>query len=389
MITKFLVTLIFLIANWTVYAKNKEYYTYNELVIKKSKIYKKFSIKDKSFTGILANFHDNGVLQVKLKIKNGVFVPNKYECYDQFGNIRLKIDKLFINLNKYRTGENKVLQNLMECTYIDYIIGSKKISDEVDGNVTFYFENNTIQTQKIFLNRKLFQIKEFYKNWNLKSLSNYNNEGCIKKQYYKNKILIKKIIPDLKKYSHCNDYFYDVSTNRAPFDRGTVEVYDKNGTINKIVIWRNYKKYKAFNYKNGKKVQIYPNKTKNKQIKTNNKENIIKNIKKSIKQKETEIKITNEEINKISNHIQKYFSINSDIPLGNGIIVALKLSISADGTVKNVEIQDMSRYQKDINFKSVANAAKKAVFDSSPLPLPKGKEKLFTNIILNFNSSYF
>ena len=35
-----------------------------------------------------------------------------------------------------------------------------------------------------------------------------------------------------------------------------------------------------------------------------------------------------------------------------------------------------------------ADAARRAVLDSSPLPLPKGKEKKFQNILMDFNTSF-
>jgi len=43
---------------------------------------------------------------------------------------------------------------------------------------------------------------------------------------------------------------------------------------------------------------------------------------------------------------------------------------------------------KDKFYRAVADAARRAVLDSSPLPLPKGKEKLFRNIEFNFDTSF-
>ena len=39
-------------------------------------------------------------------------------------------------------------------------------------------------------------------------------------------------------------------------------------------------------------------------------------------------------------------------------------------------------YEKDKFYRAAADAARRAVLDSSPLPLPKGKEKKFQNFIL-------
>ena len=196
---------------------------------------------------------------------------------------------------------------------------------------------------------------------------------------------------------------YVLDTNRAPCNRGTEEVYDKNGKINKIVIWRDFKKFKTYLYKNGKKTQIFPKKTKEiqkdkvvkEQIDKVSKEDILKKIKKLTKDinsqvKEKKIRITSEEITIIRNHVQKYFNLPYSIysSIGDHSIIILKVSTSRDGKVNNVEIYDKSLYQKDNNFKSVADSAKKAVFDSSPLPLSKGKEKLFRSLIFDFSPSF-
>ena len=37
---------------------------------------------------------------------------------------------------------------------------------------------------------------------------------------------------------------------------------------------------------------------------------------------------------------------------------------------------------------AAADAARRAVLDSSPLPLPKGKENKFQNFIFDFNTSF-
>ena len=44
--------------------------------------------------------------------------------------------------------------------------------------------------------------------------------------------------------------------------------------------------------------------------------------------------------------------------------------------------------EKDKFYRAAADAARRAVLASSPLPLPKGKEKKFKNFIFDFNTSF-
>ena len=102
---------------------------------------------------------------------------------------------------------------------------------------------------------------------------------------------------------------------------------------------------------------------------------------------QTEIKLSQTELNKIQNHVQKFWKISYGATEVKGIIT-LKISTNTDGTVKNVSIYDETLYQKDKFFRATADAARRAVLDSSPLPLPKGKEKKFQNILMDFNTSF-
>ena len=70
------------------------------------------------------------------------------------------------------------------------------------------------------------------------------------------------------------------------------------------------------------------------------------------------------------------------------IIIPLKISANTDGTIKSARIVDRSSYEKNKFYRAAADAARRAVLDSSPLPLPKGKEKKFQNFIFDFNTSF-
>lgn len=102
---------------------------------------------------------------------------------------------------------------------------------------------------------------------------------------------------------------------------------------------------------------------------------------------QTEIKLSQTDINRIQMHVKKYFNLSysaSEVK----IIIPLKISANTDGTIKSARILDISSYQKDKFYRAAADAARRAVLDSSPLPLPKGKEKKFQNFIFDFNTSF-
>ena len=101
---------------------------------------------------------------------------------------------------------------------------------------------------------------------------------------------------------------------------------------------------------------------------------------------QTDINLSQTDINKIENHVRKFFNVSyaaSELRM----VITLKISANLDGTVKRVQIIDESLYAKNKFYRATADAARRAVLDSSPLPLPKGKEKLFENIEFDFNPS--
>ena len=102
---------------------------------------------------------------------------------------------------------------------------------------------------------------------------------------------------------------------------------------------------------------------------------------------QTEIKLSQTDINRIQMHVTKYFNLSYSATEVK-IIIPLKISANTDGTIKSARILDRSSYKKDKFYRAAADAARRAVLDSSPLPLPKGKEKKFQNFIFDFNTSF-
>ena len=131
---------------------------------------------------------------------------------------------------------------------------------------------------------------------------------------------------------------------------------------------------------NVKKDKKNSNKDVLKKIKT-----IVGNSRRQVQQ--TEIKLSQTDINRIQMHVTKYFNL-SYAATEVKIIIPLKISANTDGTIKSARILDKSSYEKDKFYRAAADAARRAVLDSSPLPLPKGKEKKFQNFIFDFNTSF-
>ncbi len=129
-----------------------------------------------------------------------------------------------------------------------------------------------------------------------------------------------------------------------------------------------------------------------KEKKKNNNTEILKKIKKiagnSNRQvQQTDIKLSITDINKIQNHVKKFWNVSyaaSEVKM----VITLKISTSDDGSIKSVKIYDKNLYQKDKFYRATADTARRAVLDSSPLPLPKGKEKKFKNFLFEFDTSF-
>ena len=131
---------------------------------------------------------------------------------------------------------------------------------------------------------------------------------------------------------------------------------------------------------------------KNKKDRKNSNKDVLDKIKKiagnSNRQvQETEINLSQTDINRIQMHVTKYFNLSYSATEVK-IIIPLKISANSDGTIKSARIIDKSSYEKDKFYRAAADAARRAVLDSSPLPLPKGKEKKFQNFIFDFNTSF-
>ena len=68
--------------------------------------------------------------------------------------------------------------------------------------------------------------------------------------------------------------------------------------------------------------------------------------------------------------------------------VDIKVKLGKDGSVQQAEIADRARYSADVLYRAAANAARRAVIDCQPLPLPPEKYQLWKEFIFGFDPKF-
>lgn len=68
--------------------------------------------------------------------------------------------------------------------------------------------------------------------------------------------------------------------------------------------------------------------------------------------------------------------------------VDIKVQLEKDGSVKQAEIEDRARYGSDVLYRAAANAARRAVLDCDPLPLPPEKYQQWKEFIFGFDPKF-
>ena len=112
-----------------------------------------------------------------------------------------------------------------------------------------------------------------------------------------------------------------------------------------------------------------------------------KNIKNELTEQPSNMSLTTNEITTLKNHISKCWKP----PIGAAEVkekIRIKIKSNSDGSVVNVEIMDSSLYGSDSKYGAVADSARHAVRDCSPLPLPENKYELWKTFIFNFDTSF-
>ena len=101
----------------------------------------------------------------------------------------------------------------------------------------------------------------------------------------------------------------------------------------------------------------------------------------------TSQKISSETIEKIRKHIMKcwYISIGFDELKGN---VILKIALRKDMSVFSVGVVDKKKYVNNTLYKAVAESARRAVLDCSPLPLDNSYYETLKEFEMEFNPRF-
>ena len=132
-------------------------------------------------------------------------------------------------------------------------------------------------------------------------------------------------------------------------------------------------------------------KNKKKNLKNKNKEvldklrQIVGNSNKQVV--ETDIKLSQTENDKIANYIGKCWSTFYGFTEVK-IPIPLMISANIDGTINSVQIIKNSLYIKNVKYRAVADSARRAVLECSPLPIPKNKAEIFKKFHFDFSTSF-
>jgi hypothetical protein len=87
----------------------------------------------------------------------------------------------------------------------------------------------------------------------------------------------------------------------------------------------------------------------------------------------------------IRRQIYPHWSILGGMVEAENLIVDLRLQISEDGTVTDIQILDKARFQRDPLYRVAAESAQRAVRLASPLKIPPHRAELFRSLRLRFN----
>lgn len=91
------------------------------------------------------------------------------------------------------------------------------------------------------------------------------------------------------------------------------------------------------------------------------------------------------DIDRLRLHISKYWTPPVGAKGASQLKVDIFVKLERDGTVTRAEIVDKSRFNRDKLFSVAARAARSAILEASPLPLPAEKYELWKEFIFGFD----
>lgn len=95
-------------------------------------------------------------------------------------------------------------------------------------------------------------------------------------------------------------------------------------------------------------------------------------------------KATMSEVDAIRAQIERAWIINPGVKDLEGMVINLRVRINPDGTVIEAEILDRMKAATDPFFRSMAESARRAAFNASPLKYPQSKYETFKVMELSF-----
>ncbi|MBI3706485.1 MAG: TonB C-terminal domain-containing protein [Proteobacteria bacterium] len=91
------------------------------------------------------------------------------------------------------------------------------------------------------------------------------------------------------------------------------------------------------------------------------------------------------EIDAIRQHIQQYWNPPVGAREAQNLVIDLRVAVDLDGSVRDVQIIDQARVNRDEFFRAAAESAERAVRRASPLPVPRDKYDQFRVFTLGFS----
>ena len=91
------------------------------------------------------------------------------------------------------------------------------------------------------------------------------------------------------------------------------------------------------------------------------------------------------DIDRLRSHISKHWTPPVGAKGASQLKVDIFVKLERDGTVTRAEIVDKSRFNRDKLFSVAARAARSAILEASPLPLPPEKYELWKEFIFGFD----
>ena len=94
------------------------------------------------------------------------------------------------------------------------------------------------------------------------------------------------------------------------------------------------------------------------------------------------------ELDRLRKHISDCWQPPIGAKGADQLKVDIQVKLEKDGTVRQAEIADRARYSSDLLYRAAANAARRAVLDCQPLPLPPEKYQLWKEFIFGFDPKF-